>query len=428
MSTGPWPIVSLRRIAEVIDCAHLTAPFVEENQYPVASIRECASPAIDLTDCNYTTAEYFTLLRGSGRTPRAGDLVFIRNVSVGLVSIVMPDTPEFALGQETVLIRRGPGTDSRFLRYSLTSHIATHAIESAMVGATFRRINVAAIRSLAVPMPPLDEQHAIANFLDRETDQIDALISKQEEFIEFLRERRSGLIASAVAGHERGADPESDQASWIGPCPPGWTRGQVKNFGSVTLGKMLQSDNKDSDVFAPYMRAANVQPDGELALADVKSMWFNPRELRMLDLRAGDVVVVEGGIGGYGRAAFISEPLEGWGFQNSINRIRPVGENDGRYLTYFLIMARQKGFIAAYCNIVSMPHLTAEKLAAIPMMIPPSDLQRQIADRLDKQTAKINALIVKAQEHISYAKERRAALITAAVTGQINLCTVRKAG
>lgn len=318
--------------------------------------------------------------------------------------------------------------DNRFLMYAINSRPVRDQIDLLQAGATRQRISRRNLGTIRVPFPLLGDQQVIADFLDGETAQIDALVAKQEEFVELLRERRSGIIAGAVAGLESGDDLELDDTSWIGACPPGWTRGQVKHFGSVTLGKMLQSENKGDDVLAPYMRAANVQPDGVLALNNVKSMWFDPRELRSLDLRTDDVVVVEGGIGGYGRAAYVTESLEGWGFQNSINRIRPFAGNDGRYLAYFLIMARQKGFITAYCNIVSMPHLTAEKLAAMPMLIPPAEQQLLIADRLDEQTASIDALIAKAQEHISFAKERRAALITAAVTGQFDVPTARQAG
>lgn len=361
---------------------------------------------------------------------RRGDVVIVEGgAGYGRSAVVREDMPGWGFQNSIIRLRPLVGrADGRFLDYALHDALTRGRVDLVASTATIPHFTADKVSKFEISAPALVEQQVIADFLDHETVQIDALVSKQEKFTEFLRERRAGLIASALTGLVRDADPNSDHASWIGSCPPGWTRSQVKHFGSVTLGKMLQSSNKGSDVLAPYMRAANVQPDGELALADVKSMWFNPREFRMLDLRAGDVVVVEGGIGGYGRAAFISESLDGWGFQNSINRIRPAGENDGRYLTYFLIMARQKGFIAAYCNIVSMPHLTAEKLAAMPMMIPPSDVQRKIADGLDEQTAKIDALIAKAQEHISYAKERRAALITAAVTGQINVRTARKAG
>jgi type I restriction enzyme S subunit len=145
--------------------------------------------------------------------------------------------------------------------------------------------------------------------------------------------------------------------------PDGWLAGQVKNAATVTLGKMRQSKDSGSDVSVPYLRAANVQPDGVLALDDVNEMWFGDAELEQLSIRAGDVVVVEGGQGGFGRAAYVDEDLPGWGFQNSINRLRPIADFDGRFIAFYLIALRASGFIRAYSNVVSMPHLTAEKLA-----------------------------------------------------------------
>ncbi len=329
---------------------------------------------------------------------------------------------EFWASEHAIVVSAGPGVDGRWLAMLLeVMDLGQYSTSAAQPG-----IGVGQVAPLHVYVPPLGEQRAIADYLDQETAQIDALVAKQADFIGLLRERRSGLIADGVMGRKAG-EAIAGNASWLGSPPAGWKLGRVKHFGVVTLGKMLQSEDTGGDVLAPYMRAANVQPDGVLSLDDTKSMWFNPRELRVLDLRAGDVVVVEGGIGGYGRAAFIDEPLGGWGFQNSINRVRPRFEYDGRYLTYFLLMARQKGFIKVYCNIVSMPHLTADKLEAMPMFLPPPDEQRRIADHLDEQTARIDALIAKAEEHIALAKERRSALITAAVTGQIDVRTARKA-
>ena len=204
---------------------------------------------------------------------------------------------------------------------------------------------------------------------------------------------------------------------WVA-LPGGWLVGQVKNAATVTLGKMLQSKDSGSDVCAPYLRAANVQPDGVLVLDDVNEMWFGDEELEKLSIRAGDVVVVEGGQGGFGRAAYVDEDLPGWGFQNSINRLRPTGDFDGRFIAFYLIALRASGFIRAYCNVVSMPHLTAEKLARIPMPLPSLEEQRAIADHLDRETARIDTLIEESQRFIELARERRSALITAAVTGQ----------
>ncbi len=192
---------SLRRLVDVIDCAHVTADFVDDDRrYPVASIRECSGSTVDLSKCQYTTPEFFELLRASGRAPRVGDLLFIRNVSVGLVSAVAPGTPEFAVGQETVLLRRNTNVDPHFLAYALTSSEVRYAIDGAMIGSTFKRINVSAIRALPVAVPPLEEQRRIAAYLDEQNAKIDALIAETETFIELSRERRSALITAAVTG------------------------------------------------------------------------------------------------------------------------------------------------------------------------------------------------------------------------------------
>lgn len=192
--------------------------------------------------------------------------------------------------------------------------------------------------------------------------------------------------------------------------PDAWSVGQVKNLATVTLGKMLQSADSGGDVAAPYLRAANVQPDGVLDVAEVKEMWFRERELGLLAIRHGDVLVVEGGQGGYGRAAFVPGDLTGYGFQNSINRLRPKPGNDGGFLSYYLIALRASGFVKAYCNAVSMPHLTSEKLAGVPLPIPPGDEQSAIADYLDRETAQIDTLIAEQQRLIDLLRERRDSL------------------
>ncbi|WP_333768184.1 restriction endonuclease subunit S [Streptomyces sp. IBSBF 2435] len=197
--------------------------------------------------------------------------------------------------------------------------------------------------------------------------------------------------------------------------PDGWLTGQVKNAATVTLGKMLQSKDSGNDARASYMRAANVQPNGVLALDDVNEMWFGEDELKQLSIRAGDVVVVEGGQGGFGRAAYVDQDLPGWGFQNSINRLRPIEGFDGRFIAFYLIALRASGFIRAYSNVVSMPHLTAEKLARIPIPLPPVEEQAAIADYLDRETARIETLIEEQQRLIEMLRERRWSVVERSV-------------
>lgn len=196
--------------------------------------------------------------------------------------------------------------------------------------------------------------------------------------------------------------------------PVHWARGPLRRFCSITLGKMIAGTSDTTGVMKPYLRAAHVQPDGVLRLTDVKEMPFSLHELTRLSLASGDVVIVEGGAG-YGRPAVLRDDLHGWGFQNSINRVRSV-TGDGRYIQYSLLAAHRSGYFETLINTATIPHLTAEKLADVQVVWPPYVEQRQIADYLDAQTAKIDALIGKQEQLIETLAERRQAVISHAVT------------
>lgn len=202
---------------------------------------------------------------------------------------------------------------------------------------------------------------------------------------------------------------------WLDEIPSSWNVAEIKHTHQVTLGKMLQSEaSSPADELRPYLRAAHIPPTG-LTLDDPKEMWFTPTEIAELTLKKGDVVVVEGGMGGYGRCDMVPEDLPGWGFQNSINRLRPRGGNSGAFTKYLLQIAREKGFLDVLCSVSTMPHLTAEKLAAIRLPMPTPDEQSAIADFLDRETAKIDALIDKQNQLITTLHEDRTAAINHAV-------------
>ncbi|MGQ3382304.1 restriction endonuclease subunit S [Glutamicibacter sp. TV12E] len=279
------------------------------------------------------------------------------------------------------------------------------------------------MKTIRLAVPPTSEQKCIVAYLDRELDEIDAFIADQEELIELLSERRTATITSAVT---KGLDPnaplKNSGVEWLGKVPEHWSIGLCKNTSMITLGKMLQPARKSTDdTYAPYLRAANVQPQGRLDLQSTKSMWFTNSELSRLDLRAGDTVIVEGGVGGFGRAAFIDRDLIGWGFQNSIVRLRPYKGFSSKFLTFAFLHLREAGYISMAASVTSMPHFTAEKVAATVLVWPREAEQAEIAAYLDRETAAIDAAIADAREAIALSKERRAAVISAAVTGKIDV-------
>ncbi|QIK72740.1 hypothetical protein G7070_11225 [Propioniciclava coleopterorum] len=184
---------------------------------------------------------------------------------------------------------------------------------------------------------------------------------------------------------------------------------RLSRVARIKLGKMLQTEPASgADIEADYLRAAHVQPNGLiLDLGDDQRMWFGPKELLDHDLRADDVVIVEGGAG-YGRSALIRTPRPGWGFQNSIVRVRPKpGIADGAFLDYVLQARLFDGSIPLVCSTATIPHFTAEKVAAFPVPVPPLSEQQAIADFLGRETAKIDALIEKQTALIERLRERR---------------------
>ncbi len=317
------------------------------------------------------------------------------------------------VGGDTVIFTPKPGdVDPMYLAYVLESRPLKACKALRSTGFTVVHITAGKLKSLPIPLPVPAKQRRIADFLDVETAQIDALIAEQQRFIGLLGERKLGLIAHRTLG---GRDPfrlAPDRSLPFASLGRGF---------SVTLGKMLDGGKaaRESDLAMPYIRAANVRRTG-LDLTDVNSMPFTVIEAKVLDLRAGDILVIEGGAT-VGVSLVLEKGMPGWSFQKTVNRLRLTGEWNSKFVSYVLTVYREFGVIDVICNKSTIPHLTAEKLRAMPVPVPPPAEQAQIADYLDERCARIDALIAEAEHNIALSKERRAALITAAVTGQIEV-------
>lgn len=344
---------------------------------------------------------------------RRGDVVFNKmSIRAGALGVAAEDG---LVTYHYEVMRPRAGTEARYIAYLMKSvwFIGELVARERGIGAG----NQANVRTTEVPfsvlrtidayIPDEHQQRAIVDYLDRETGQIDALIDEQQRLIELLRERRRNLIADAVIGRANPFDP-------LGP----FTR--IGYHFSVTLGKMLDAGKppREGDDLLPYVRAGNVQDEG-LRLDDVNFMPYSYEEAANLNLLAGDLLVVEGGA--VGTSVVLTEPMPGWSFQKTVNRLRPKGDWSSSWLSYVLRTYRDVGVIDIVCNKSTIPHLTAEKLRALRVPdIGPGE-QRRIAAYLDKQTEKIDALMAETESFIGLARERRSALITAAVTGQIDV-------
>lgn len=288
--------------------------------------------------------------------------------------------------------------DPRFWLYALhSSHTSGRTWNYVRQTTGIQNLDVDGFLSMKHAAPDHRDQSAIADYLDRETGEIDAMLGRMEELVASLRERKADVIQRATVNRD---------------CV--FTR--LKFRADVSLGKTVQGVQKrDDERFVNYVRAASIQHQG-LELDDQR-MWMTDNELARYDLLADDVLIVEGGAG-YGRSVVLPEDMPGWGFQNHVIRVRPQGNVDGRFLDYCVKGHYSAGLIDIIVNGATIPALSSEKARELP--IPDVDLgeQKRIADHLDEVTAKIDAMLAKVADLKSLLLERRAALITDVVTGR----------
>lgn len=196
--------------------------------------------------------------------------------------------------------------------------------------------------------------------------------------------------------------------------PTVWTERILKRDFEVVLGKMLQPEQHDvSETEESYLRSANIQWEG-VDITDVKTMWFSPQEKRDLLLRAGDLVVNEGG--DVGRCASWNGEIEECFFQNSVNRIRPRQFASTRFLYYWLNNMKFAGFVDAIVSRTTIAHLTAEKLEALPWPKVPHQEQQRIAAYLDASCVAIDAAVEAKRQQIKALGGVRKDVIQQAVT------------
>jgi type I restriction enzyme, S subunit len=194
-----WEVDRLDSFWSVTDCKHVTAQFIS-NGYPLASIKEVQSRFVDLTDSKQTTQQFYDRLIEGGRKPMVGDLIISRNATVGEVAQVAEWHPLFAMGQDVCLIRkRKIEFSSDYLQSVFYSHIVKNQLSDAMVGSTFKRINVQQIKSFTVPMPDVSEQRAIAAALS----DVDALLAKQGQLIAKKQGLKQAAMQQLLTGQTR---------------------------------------------------------------------------------------------------------------------------------------------------------------------------------------------------------------------------------
>lgn len=281
------------------------------------------------------------------------------------------------------------------------------------------------LSSHIVAFPRFEEQQVIATHLDRETARIDALMEKKTRFIGLLREKRQALITYAVT---KGLDPKvkmkNSGVEWLGEVPEHWSVLKVGRHAMVMTGFTFSSEGFTQDESkVRLLRGINI---GVSSLRwDATVYWERKSDDRLeaYELSAGTIVL------GMDRP-WISEGMRIAIVQPEdlpcllLQRVASITTDSLLYREYLYLVLSSELFKAGLqpdMTGLSVPHISAEQITGFRIALPPVSEQRAICNHVYEELERMDLLIQRTDRSIALLKERRAALITAAVTGQIDL-------
>lgn len=267
---------------------------------------------------------------------------------------------------------------------------ATLKSVSSGMGGRKTRVKAKAFLSVSIPIPPLPVQQRIIDLLDH-VDRVRSAVRRHKEAAERTGVSLRKSIFQAVDEYE----PLGDHAD-------------------VQLGKMLSRKAREGPSQRPYLRNANVQWD-RIESDDLNTMSFDDRESEKFELRAGDLLVCEGGE--VGRAAMVTERHEHLLYQKALHRVRCHHSLSPRFLLHFLRYASDTGGFTDYATKTTIAHLTREKLLMLPVPIPPRGRQDKHVAVLDGVTEVRDVCVGTAAQ----LDVLRGPLLTRLVQGQLTL-------
>ena len=312
--------------------------------------------------------------------------------------------------------------DPAFMEYLLKAPPFIAALQSVTDGIREgKSISYEQFGAVHLPIPSIEEQSSIAAFLTDETAKIDALVAEQEQLITLLKEKRQAVISHAVT---KGLDPsvpmKNSGVEWLGEVPAHWAIAALNYRYEVLLGKMLDEKRILGNHLAPYLRNVDVQWD-RINIDDLPQMDFDGSDVERYGLRAGDLLVCEGG--DVGRSALWQGQLTECYYQKALHRLRPRDDSSDlpRFQFYLMQAAAKLDVFTGGQGKATIFHLTAEALRRYRFAYPGRAEQERIAEHLDRAVSKFDELINEATKATQLLQERRSALISAAVTGQIDV-------
>lgn len=424
-----WTVAPIKTVAQLFGRigfrGYTTADIVDEGEGALTlSPGNLIHGTISLEKCTYLSwAKYH---ESPEIQIQLGDVLMVKTgSSLGKVAVMSAaDAPPATINPQLIVFKEVTCC-RKFLLYSLMSDVIQGSISFSNTGGSIPTMTQECIGNFRICVPPTAEQTAIAAFLDRETGKIDALVAEQEKLIALLKEKRQAVISHAVT---KGLDPTAPMKDsgieWLGEVPAHWACTRIGRYIQVLSGFAFPSAGFSHDEGdARLLRGVNIGVN-EIRWDDAVYWKRTGNDgLEGFELSVGDIVLgmdrpwISKGV----RIARVSAQDVPCLLLQRVASIKTNNDLDPRFAFRILDSAAFISFLEPDMTGVSVPHISPSQISAFPIPIPPIGEQSAIIAHLDRETAKLDTLTAEAGRAIDLLKERRTALISAAVTGKIDV-------
>lgn len=337
--------------------------------------------------------------------------------SAGAVNLIKP--PAWISDNALVALPRDSLSDVRYLFYVMTAlDMPSDAAQTAQP-----LITQSAVRERIVPNPSVDQQRAIADYLDAETTRIDALIAKKQRMVELLEERQTGVVDSSVLGLDASSSRKSMSGFFVG-IPSDWLETTIRHLDCEVqtgpFGSQLHAEDYIENGW-PVVNPSNLKDGSIVELATMTISTEKRAELSRHILREGDIVF--GRRGEMGRAGLVESRHAGWLCGTGSLRLRLSSRSP--LISAYLKLLLETTALRSYFELTSvgstMDNLNSDIVLGMPCLIPPQAEQRRVIEVVEQYRMDAAALSSRLVRQIALLQEHRQALITAAVTGQLDI-------
>lgn len=418
-----WPLVPLRYLVSFLSGGTPdkgNPQFWTGGTIPWVSPKDMKIDRIDDAEDHITESA----LDGSATqlVPVGSVLVVVRGMILAHTLPVAVTTGPVAINQDIKALVCGPRLMPEFLHAVLVGQAEWMLSLADSSAHGTKKLETEILQRFEVPCPPLAVQRRIVATLRARATDLDAFTTAKQRVIDFLAEKRKAIIAAAVA---RGIDTKvrlrDSGMPWLGQIPAHWVLTRLRFVARVQTGIALGKnyDGQSTTEF-PYLRVANVQ-DGFLDLSEVKTMAVPKREAASATLRTGDVLMNEGGDSDkLGRGAIWDGSIDPCLHQNHVFALRPVSVSP-EWLSTWTGSAFAKAYFETKAKqSTNLASISSTNLLELPIVVPPDDEQLAIVEYIASEIAKLDAVRAAMQRTIALLKERRLALVAAAVAGRID--------